>query len=285
MLRDVPATVRDVAARVEQIEAEAWAQLQLSIPAAVASALGSRVRRDDGAVWQALPGVDVAAVSRVLGAGFGSPLTAARFAEIREWFAECRVRRWMIEWSPGAAPDDATRMLAQHGRATRRPAVKLHRALDLQPDVQQRAHSFTIREIDASDAAAFEAIIAEPLGLALIPGLARSTLGHAGWHHYLAFDDEEPVAGGAVFVHDGGAWLGLGATAPDARRRGAQTALLRRRIRDAHRLGARWATMETAPHTDESRNPSLENALRAGFEILYDRPRFVFGEGAASTQL
>jgi ribosomal protein S18 acetylase RimI-like enzyme len=56
------------------------------------------------------------------------------------------------------------------------------------------------------------------------------------------------------------------ATLPASRRRGVQSALLRRRLSDAQRAGCRLAVMTTQPGSK-----SQENAARQGFTLLYAR--------------
>src|SRR5262249_48653340 len=51
-----------------------------------------------------------------------------------------------------------------------------------------------------------------------------------GWQAFAAYDGQEPVATGALFVAGDVGWVGLGATLPTARGRGAQTAILAARI-------------------------------------------------------
>lgn len=61
-------------------------------------------------------------------------------------------------------------------------------------------------------------------------------------HRYLVYLDGEPVSSGGfnVFDHLGFAFLWAGATVPEARGRGAYTALVARRLADAHARGVEW---------------------------------------------
>jgi len=84
------------------------------------------------------------------------------------------------------------------------------------------------------------------------------------------------VAGGALFIDKGLAWLGLGATLASHRGRGAQNAILARRITDALAAGVRGLVTETglpAPG-EEAAHPSFRNIRRAGFEIAYARANY-----------
>ena len=139
------------------------------------------------------------------------------------------------------------------------------------------APGLRVAEIGNEDAATFEATVAGPLGVPadMSPGI-RSTIGHDGWHFYLVFDDHRPVAGAAMFVHGAGAWFGVSGTATTDRGRGAQTALLARRLHDAAALGCKWVSADTRTETPEHPNPSFHNMRRAGLDVLYERPTFLF---------
>jgi len=106
-------------------------------------------------------------------------------------------------------------------------------------------------------------------------GATGALPGRAGWTCLVAYDGDRPVAGGAVFVDGEQAWLGLGATLPQARGRGAQSALLAERIRLAAEAGATTVTTETGVRQDGRPERSYRNILRAGFRPAYLRPNYV----------
>src|SRR5579859_489184 len=92
-----------------------------------------------------------------------------------------------------------------------------------------------------------------------------------GWHCFVAYDGEQPAAAGALYVVGKLAWLGIAATVPGFRRRGAQTALLAARIRRASELGCTLLVTETGEAVDGRPAGSYRNILRAGFEPRYLR--------------
>lgn len=106
-------------------------------------------------------------------------------------------------------------------------------------------------------------------------------VGREGWLHYVAWDGEQPVACGAMFIRDEVAWLGHGGTLPQARRRGAQTALLNRRIHDGRELGCRWFVTETGEDLPWRENPSYRNIQRSGFQLAYLRDSYIFHPGTS----
>lgn len=101
--------------------------------------------------------------------------------------------------------------------------------------------------------------------------MAASCVGRPNWQQYAVWEGERIIAVGSVFVHGNCADIFGGATLPEARRRGAQSALLTARVRAAQAAGCRWLVAETGAEGPGEHNASLHNMLRAGFEPLYER--------------
>ena len=70
-------------------------------------------------------------------------------------------------------------------------------------------------------------------------------VGLPGWRCFLAWSGDEPAGCGALYVEGRLAWLGMAATRPSHRRRGAQIAILLARIEAARALGADAVYTET----------------------------------------
>jgi hypothetical protein len=96
-----------------------------------------------------------------------------------------------------------------------------------------------------------------------------AVIGKPGWIHYLAHVDGEPGAASALFMADGVADCFVASTRPAARRRGAQTALINRRMADGLAAGCDIATAQSV--TD---NASPRNFERRGFKPVYRRTIF-----------
>ena len=151
--------------------------------------------------------------------------------------------------------------------------AKVYRAAT--PDVVIRT-DLRIERIGQAHAAAFAEVSCTAFGMpAVMQPWLTAGVGQPGWMHYLAFDGETPVAGGALFLKGDVGWLGIASTLPAYRRRGAQGALMARRIRDASELGCRWIVTETGEDTPEHPNPSYHNMLRTGFALAYQRPNYI----------
>ena len=91
----------------------------------------------------------------------------------------------------------------------------------------------------------------------------------------MAWIDGEPVAAGALFVGTvAGRTVGHlvdGVTLRDWRGRGAQSAIIRRRISDGSKLGCQLFTVETAPPLPRMPLVSFRNLCRQGFHLAYLR--------------
>ena len=88
----------------------------------------------------------------------------------------------------------------------------------------------------------------------------------SGAHLYLAELDGRPVATAAMRMHEGVALMAGASTIPSARGRGAQLALLERRLHDAGENACNLAMMGALPGSISQRN-----AERHGFRIAYTR--------------
>ena len=86
---------------------------------------------------------------------------------------------------------------------------------------------------------------------------------------FLAELDGKPIATGALTIHENVALLAGASTIPDARRQGAQLALLEDRLRYAATQGCTVAMMVALPGSGSQRN-----AERHGFRIAYTRTKW-----------
>lgn len=94
----------------------------------------------------------------------------------------------------------------------------------------------------------------------------RVSAGKPGFHHFMAFDGAKPVAVAALAVNEGLGYLGWMSTAEDARRRGAQQALIAARVAKAQALGCDVIVSETLTML----TTSLANLERVGFREVYE---------------
>ncbi|MCX4760391.1 N-acetyltransferase [Streptomyces sp. NBC_01275] len=111
------------------------------------------------------------------------------------------------------------------------------------------------------------------------PGMidtAASCVGRPNWRQYAVWEGERIIAVGSVFLNGRCADMFGGATLPEGRGRGAQSALLAARARAARAAGCRWLVAETGAERPGSHNTSLHNMIRIGFEPLYERATWLW---------
>lgn len=156
---------------------------------------------------------------------------------------------------------DAARAIVEATGLTRNPWVR-YPVLALTELAQPvRSTRIVARAVGRDEALAARAA----LGEAMWQGY-EACAGMPGFHHFLAFDDERPVAHAALAVRDGLAYLGWMSTAQADRRRGAQQALIAARVVMAQALGADVIVSETITNLASS----LANLQHAGFRTVYE---------------
>jgi GNAT superfamily N-acetyltransferase len=104
------------------------------------------------------------------------------------------------------------------------------------------------------------------LGETLWPDYVRSA-GRPGFFHYMAFDAERPVAIAALGIFEGFGYLMAATTAESHRKRGAQQALIAKRVERAERMGCAIQVSETLYMLEHS----YRNLQRAGFAEAYEK--------------
>jgi GNAT superfamily N-acetyltransferase len=136
--------------------------------------------------------------------------------------------------------------------------------------------SLRIAPLGSADAEAGAALVAAAFDMPRAAVALLSTLaGRPRWHIFAAYDEERPVAVAGLYVSGQTAYLAFGATAPSHRKRGAQSALIERRLRVAFALGARRVVSETGRATGDDPQHSYGNLIRAGLAPLCTRTNWV----------
>jgi GNAT superfamily N-acetyltransferase len=258
-----------VAELVEFGEAEAYADMFAAAPVE----WNLRVERLDSALVLVAPFIDTLLFNRVLGLGVNEPASEIHLMEAVALYRQVDVRRFGIQLSPIAQPPSLPDWLFARGLQRADNWAKVYRAA---AEPIERHTELRVEAIGRKSAADFArvACIAFEMPSTLQP-LLENLVDRAGWHVYLAFDGDQPVACGALFVRGEVGWLGVAGTLPAYRRRGGQGSIMARRIRDAARLGCRWVVTETGEDLPGRPNPSFHNMLRTGFTLAYQRPNYL----------
>lgn len=170
------------------------------------------------------------------------------------------VQRAFVWLSPGPEIDTVREWIRALGLEkvswTRYPA--LLRA----PAAMTSLAPFEIRKVDREEVA----VAREQFGLVTMPGFAE-TAGRDGFHHYIAFDAGRPIASAALAHFEDIGYLTYAHTSEADRRRGAQLALIARRITDASQLGCTHVISQTLTMLESS----FANLQRSGFREIFEQ--------------
>lgn len=184
-----------------------------------------------------------------------------------------RGEQYAVLVAPQSRPSALASWLERRGFKRGYAWMKFRRACDGAPHVPS---DLEIRVIGREFGGEFGRVVTEVFGFP--PGVApwvAALVGRPNWICAMAFADDTPVATGAVYVNGEYAWLGFGATLASYRHRGAQNALLSRRLEEAAARGARVAVTETGERLPDKPIGSYRNILRAGFEETYLRQNYM----------
>jgi hypothetical protein len=110
--------------------------------------------------------------------------------------------------------------------------------------------------------------------------LWSAIVGKEGWSCFFAELNGSTIATGAIYISDGWAWLGGGATVPEFRNRGAQKALIAARLNEGAIQGVKSFVVETAQPTASDPNISHANLIATGFEQIYTRMNYRFSDAS-----
>jgi GNAT superfamily N-acetyltransferase len=222
-----------------------------------------------------MPQVDVLMFNRAVGIGIERPATEDDIDRIVARYQGAGVSRFLLSISPAARPDSIAAWLEARGFRRHNAWVKLHREAERVPEIATAG--LRIEEIGPERALEFGKIVQSGFSMTDVAGeWIALTVGRMGWRHYLALDGGTAVGAAAMYMKGAWAWFGFAATLEEARGRGAQRALIARRITDAHVAGVRWLSIETAEDTPERDAPSFRNVVRQGFRVAYLRPNWLW---------
>lgn len=210
-----------------------------------------------GALCLAQPRLPITELNRAI------PLGAAiDVAAIEDWYAG---RPFVLQVTPER--DELAAELERRGYRRGHGWMKFERG----PEPSRSAET-ELHVEETGDPGPFGLVGTEGFGMPpQLASLVGVAVGRPGWHCFVAWANGEPAGCGALFVDGGAAWLGIAATRPAFRRRGAQNAILGARIEAARALGAGVLVTETGERGDDGPGSSYRNILRAGFREAYVR--------------
>lgn len=264
--------MRDLIKRSEAIEREAWTILYRRAPRRLRRALGLEADERSGVTFLSASKVDHLLLNRAIGLDGGDAPEKAAAAAVR-YYARRGIARYWIHLGSQYRCSELPKHLDARG-VVPYPRSWMKFARRAAP-VEAAGCNLHIRPGRAEDAPRIAEIVAPSFDL---PGEAGSVfttaIGARGWHYFVAEDDGRVVAASALYARGTDALLVFAATAPEARRKGCQRALMAARLERSQRLGCDHAFTETGVPVDGDAGPSYRNMLRAGFDELYVRDNF-----------
>ena len=259
----------ELAQLVEFTEAAAYVEMFHSAPAT----FDVHVEQSSDYIGFFAPTIDTLLFNRVMGLGLATQPSHEMIESLIEHYRATGVRNFGIQLSPRCAQSPVADWMAEFDLHIRDYWTKVYRAGESPVSIPT---DLRVEQIDESLADTFGDVACAGFGMPVeLKPMISGTVGRPGWNHYVAFDEDKPAAVAALYVRSDVGWLGVAATLSEYRRRGAQGALMARRVCDAAKLGCEWLVTETGQDRPEKPNPSFHNMLRTGFKVAYDRANFM----------
>ena len=250
----------------------AWASMFAAAPAPLVQALGLETHWFGPALATLSRAIDIGQFCRVQGLGLpGDDGTA--LDDAIAWFREAGSKNFLIQIPPGPDAEALETDAAEEGLTKfRRSWTKFRRAPTPMPAPPTDLEIVLAGPEQADD---FGSTAAAGFGMppTLSPWLG-ALVTCEGWRCYVSYDGDRAIGAGAYFINGGSVWVGIGATRPEGRSRGSQSAILARRINDSIAEGANLIVTETGSAVPGEPQTSFGNILKSGFEVAYERPNW-----------
>ena len=209
-------------------------------------------------------------INRVFGIGRNGEPDVEQLRDIRALYSEAGVERFFLHVIPGKC-DPAT--LADAGFENYRGWMKFVRTTEDQPEPRS---DLEVREIGPEHADDFARIAGSAFDFlpSSFPAVA-TVVGARGYRSFMTFDGDTPAGTGVVYVDGESGVFDFGATDPNFRRRGGQSAVLAARVSCAAEAGCKYLYTMTGEAVPDDPQHSYSNILRAGFEEAYLRENWI----------
>ena len=277
----------DLERLLERIEMAQYADFYEALSPRLRQRLSIGVDRDHGLLRLTAAGYDRPMYNRVMGIGLDAEDPESDpevvLSRAAAHYEGAGIRRWMLQILPHVEPDGFEETAGRLGVIRLRGWAKHIGSTD--QEIRSGSELRVVRLGNDGAAAeggeesrveAWQELVLKNFGFpSVFAAWLRALYGRDGWNLYLALDGETPVATGALFLSESDVGpigqLTFASTLPEHRRRGAQSALVARRMEDARAAGARWVVCETDEDRPERPNPSTRNLVRLGFPVAYIR--------------
>jgi GNAT superfamily N-acetyltransferase len=260
---------------IASCEINAWEDMYNAAGKNISEKFGIKVFTIGSACVSIAKNIDILAYNRVIGLGLTEPATEKVLDEIISKYKESGVKRFFVQIHPEASPSDLNKWFQKRNILHYNNWVKHYRGPEDPPEVDT---DLEIREVSSkAEAEKFGSIITKSFEWPDEMKFWFAELaGRKCWKTYLAFDGDNPVSTASLYIRDDCGWLSFASTLPDYRGKGAQSALIAKRIQDASELGCKVLTVETAEDNEHKRSQSMQNIQKMGFEVAFIRPNFIW---------
>lgn len=272
-------------ALAERAEAQFMDAFEGGAPVEVQEALGMSRHRIGGGVALVMARDPTGGYwNKALGFGIDEPFTGDVAAEVVDAYRAGGSRVAVLQVAPSVLPENWEDVCGRLGIVAGSVWVKLLRPTRLDPP--EASSDLRVGEVGPEDAEAWGRVLAVGFGMPQVPSLlamfGAATRADSGFRPWAAWDGDRLVASANLHVGGPAAAFCGAATLPEARRRGAQSVFVQRRVELAGALGAEWCSAETwreePTHDDPAmhHNPSLHTMRRAGFVDAYERTNWIW---------
>jgi GNAT superfamily N-acetyltransferase len=257
---------------LEQNEASYWHSLYVKRPH---DTCGTRANIIGGAFAGMMSEIDMLAYNRVIGLGSSTLASEGQIDAIIDTYVTAKITRFFVQVSPYAQPQKIQQMLEQKGFSHYNNWAKLYRKAETPiPPVHT---ALTVVEIGKEQAEEYGKLVIQCFEWdERLAAVFAGTVGAPGYKTYFAMEGQKPVGIAALYTNGKYASMAIAGTLPGHRGKGAQSALLGRRIEDAKALGCQYMIAETAEEKPDRPVASYRNMRRMGFEIAYLRPNYIY---------
>lgn len=254
----------------EGVEAEVMYQFVSGAPQAIRARLGISTTRIGGGVALSVRNDPSNYWSKALGFGFTEPVTAELIAELIDFYRANRGPLGVIQIAPSARPANWDEIVADHGLQA---GGQIHKHAARIDALQHGSSDLRVDEITPEQADQWATVMLTSFGMPLegLVEMTAATVTNPAFRGFAAWDGDRIVATGNLLIQGRVASLHAGATAPDHRGRGAQSALIAARAKAAAAAGCEWVVAETG-----MTGSSLNNMRRAGLHSLYTRQNWTW---------
>lgn len=260
---------------IENQEAQYWSEYYLCCRNPLTKKLGLNVNIVDGTVCCSVSKIDVLAFNRAIGIGLNYPVTEDHIKNIIKYYENAGVKRFFVQVSPAAEPNNYKAILNNMGFKHYNNWAKFYKKLDMK--LTGFKSNLIVEELKLPETELFDNVINKAFEFS--DGsevLFTQTYKRPGWKHYSAKEENKIIAAASMFVCGKYASLAIAGTLPDERGKGAQSALILRRINDAFDAGCEYIIVETAEDKPEKPSASNRNMKKLGFKLAYLRPNFIY---------